>query len=64
MKIFVPLTDDMLDQLGGDVRLVPYQAGLSLLSQCEAGQPNPKFSPDEAQARPRLSPPTPQPCPS
>jgi hypothetical protein len=64
MNIFVPLTDDMLDQLNGDVRLVPYQVGLPLLSQQEASQPDTNFSPDEAQARPLLSPLTPQPCPS
>jgi hypothetical protein len=64
MKIFVPLTDEMLDQLGQDDHPVPYQAGLSLLSQCSADKPDSKLNPDEAPARPRLSPPTLQPCPS
>lgn len=64
MKIFVPLTDEMLDQLGQDEHLVPYQAGLSLLSQCDACKPDPQLIPDEAPARLRLSPPTLRPCPS
>ena len=62
MKIFVPLTDEMLDQLSGDVRLGGFLLMILLFTLGVAGQPNPKFSPDEAQARPRPSPPTPQPC--
>lgn len=64
MKIFVPLTDDMLDQLGEEELLVPYQAGLHLLSQCCEAGPEPELNPDEAPARPRPSRPILQPCPS
>ncbi len=63
MRIFVPLTDDMLDQLGKDDQLVPYQTGLSLLSQCCPDKPEQRLIPDEAPAGPRLSHPILQPCP-
>jgi hypothetical protein len=64
MKVFVPLTDEMLDQLEVNDRLVPYQAGLSLLSQCSACELEPRLNSNEAPARPRLSHPTLQPCPN
>ena len=35
MKIFIPLTDDMLDDPAQLDRLVPYQVGVSLLGQLE-----------------------------
>ena len=62
MKIFVPLSDEMLDQLGEKDRLVPYQAGLALLSQCSTDGPKPDISPGEAPERLRSSPPILQPC--
>ena len=33
MKLFIPYTDDMLEQLGDDEQLVPYRVGLSLASR-------------------------------
>lgn len=35
MKVFVPLSDDMLDRLPPDVELVPYPIGSALLPQLE-----------------------------
>ena len=35
MKVFVPFTDDMLDDPAFAEMLVPYQAGSALLSQLE-----------------------------
>ncbi len=64
MKIFVPLTEEMLDQPGINDRLVPYQAGQSLLSQCSACELEPGLNSNEAPARPLLSQPTLQPCPN
>ena len=40
MKVFVPLTDDMLDQLNGTETILPYQVGMRLepqLKQSECG---------------------------
>jgi hypothetical protein len=62
MKIFVPLTDEMLDQPGAGDRLIPYQAGLTLLSQYKCGKPEPELNPDAAPARLHSSRPVPQPC--
>ena len=62
MKIFVPLTDEMLDQPGINDRLVPYQAGRFLLSQCSDRELEPSLNSNEAPACPRLSQPALQPC--
>jgi hypothetical protein len=34
MKVFIPLSEDALDSCTASERLVPYQPGLWLLSQC------------------------------
>jgi hypothetical protein len=47
LKMFIPLDDDILDQLNGDDLLVPYQAGLSLLSQYGPAQSKENLNPDE-----------------
>lgn len=33
MKVFIPINEDMLDQLNANEEIVPYQVGVSLLSQ-------------------------------
>lgn len=33
MKVFIPINEDMLDQLNANEEMVPYQVGVSLLSQ-------------------------------
>lgn len=40
MKVFIPVSDDMLDQLDPGEELVPYQAGLCLLSQLNERSPS------------------------
>jgi hypothetical protein len=50
MKVFVPLSDDMLDHLPADAELVPYPVGTLLLAQLEngSGEINPALNRDKA----------------
>lgn len=62
LKVFIPLTDDMLDQLGQDDRPVPYQAGLSLLSHIRSEKSRKNLSRDEGSTRHLASHAAPPPC--
>ena len=53
MKVFVPFTDDMMDEPGFAEMLIPYQAGLYTLSQI----PDLK-SADQSRSKSNLSPAT------
>jgi hypothetical protein len=64
LKIFIPISDDMLDQLGKDEQLVPYQAGLSILSQYPLPKTEKKLNPGGAPASPPVSRPVLRPCPN
>lgn len=61
MKIFIPLTDDMLDDPAKLDRLVPYQVGVSLLGQFEAEEKVEPSIQDPASARHPASHPAPLP---
>ena len=37
MKVFIPISEDELDNCAATERLVPYRPGLWLLSQCSEG---------------------------
>jgi hypothetical protein len=63
VKIFIPLTDDMLEQLNKEDQPIPYQVGVSLLSQNRSDGPGSTLNQDEASAHPLVSHPTPLPCP-
>lgn len=64
MKVFIPLSDEQLEQLGSHDRIVPYQAGVSLLSQCQVEERRARLSRDEAPERPRAPGLILRPCPN
>ena len=51
MKVFIPVSDDMLDQLDPGEEFVPYQVGLCLLSRLSA-----KSQPADVNANPGEAP--------
>ena len=61
MKIFIPVTDDMLDDPAQLDRLVPYQVGVSLLGQLQVEEKDCLPTQDPASARHPASPRAPQP---
>ena len=65
MKVFIPVCDDELERLPEDEPLVPYRAGLTLLSQLDvptAVAPEPVVGPGKAAARPPEESPLRLPC--
>ena len=50
MKIFIPLSDEQLEQLLSQEIPVPYQPGCVTLSQLSAPESGQKLSPDRAPA--------------
>jgi hypothetical protein len=65
MQVFVPLTDDALERLNSNERLVPYRPGLPLSSQAEMRPVEAKeeFSRCRASAHPRVARPDRRPFP-
>lgn len=64
MKVFIPLSDEQLEQLDSHEPIVPYQAGVSLLSQCRRDEKEARLNRDEAPECPRAPGPILQPCPN
>lgn len=56
MKVFIPVSDDMLDQLDPGEEFVPYQAGLCLLSRLNAKSPPADAKPNQGEAPERRRP--------
>lgn len=48
MRVFVPFTDSMLEQLGPKDRLVPYQVGLGLFTVTPEQNQNEPIMPGKA----------------
>lgn len=65
MKVFIPLTDAILDGLDGTETLVPYRPGLPLSGPTNAAGPpaGKRLSPDPVRGRRPAAPPAPLPCP-
>lgn len=56
MKIFIPLTDDMLDSLNASASLVPYRLGLTPISQLTAEAAPHPYSSIKVSSSPALAP--------